>query len=162
VPITPAAKKYFLQRYKNYSITHHAETALKINRKHFLGNFIYVLLDNNLEKFELKPPTRTSSKAWGASQIHYESICIVLPRNFDHFFVDQPNLQRLGFFLEGLFKEHMIHYIDINSSLGLSALQAVDRFSRSFGIEENDYGQDSMYRYYSRFGKTNMKNQAVA
>lgn len=161
VPVTAAAKKYFLNRYKNYNTTHNNEIALKINRKQFLGNFIYALLNNNLDHFQLKPPVRSSTKIWGASQIHYVSICIVLPQNYDHFHLTPETRQKLSFFLEGLFKEQLIHYIDMHCSLGMNALQAVDRFSRCFGIEEQEYGQDSMYRYYSRFGKTKMK-QAVA
>jgi hypothetical protein len=145
VPVSPAVKKYFLNRYKNLTTIHNARSALELNKKSFLGNFIYMILNRDLSNWELKPPPK-------------DCLVLILPKNCDKYWLDTGTTKRLSYYLDRLMKEEMCFYINIAHRVAkISALQAVDNFCRDFGIEENDYGQDDIYRYYTRYGKFDIR-----
>jgi hypothetical protein len=146
VPIPLPVKKYFLKEFRNQIIQHNNIEALKLSRSDFLGNFVACLMTNDLTDWKLTRPER-------------ESLCLVLSRRFDNCYVTDNNKVKLAYHLEQWFKREFCLYIDMCVNFNMPALRAVDHFCRMYDIEEQDYGQDNMYRYYTRYGKKHISVQ---
>ena len=60
-------------------------------------------------------------------------------------------LHQVGNFLYGYHKDMMTSYVLSQTELGGEAREALRKFYKTYKIEEDDYDQDSAYRYWSRF-----------
>lgn len=141
VPVTRAVKKYFLIQNYKHLVDRPTGYAIYLNQRSFLGNLVHSLLTHDLRDWKLKPPPT-------------ESLVLLLSKRYQSCYITERSLRKLAFHLDHQFKLEMCLYVDMAVKFGgISALQAVNNFCQNFGIEEQDYGQDSMYRYYTRYGK---------
>jgi len=145
-------KKYFLIKNQGLLADHNSHYALKLNQRCYLGNLVQLLLTDDLRQWKLKPPPQ-------------EALVLILSKRFSACQINEHTLKKLSYHLDQTFKQEMCRYVDMATKFGnISALQAVDNFCDNYGIEEDDYGQDNMYRYYTRYGKEHhiRPNMAVA
>lgn len=152
VPVSTAVKKYFLIENQDLLIDHNSGYGLKLNQKTFLGNLVHLSLTADLKDWKLKPPPK-------------ESLVLILSKRYQYCTINEKTLKKLAYHLDQEFKKDFCRYIDMAVKFaGISGLRAVENFCRNYGIEEDDYGQDNMYRYYTRYGKKHhvRPNMAVA
>jgi hypothetical protein len=134
VPMFPHVRKFILKKYKmSYPV--------KIEEYNVLGKLVTLTLRENrvTEKYNDQYRDRLTGQ-----------LEIVLTKEQSELGPRLNKLVRINIYMDRVFKEHLISWIDAQRVAGIPPFNACKTFLQYYGIDETEYSSDAAYQYYQR------------
>ncbi|AHM62325.1 hypothetical protein D770_20380 [Flammeovirgaceae bacterium 311] len=137
VPVSEAVKKYLIHEFAHRVVDHREGTAIKVNRRHLLGNIMAMGLTSDLSQF--KP-----------QRIPKQSLAFILDSSFvKNACVEEWKLEMISQFLDQFFKQSFCMWLKATYEKHGDIVKAIDAFYERYDLSEDDYGRDNLRRYYN-------------
>lgn len=135
VPAKRAVQKYIMAEHAHLEVEYRGNPALKLSVKRYLGNLVIMGLTSELDN-------------WKPMRIPKERVTFILPAAYRRFAITEERLKRLSGYLTQEFKFQFVRYLDMYSQHGRIS-EGIEAFYQKYGLSEDDYGRDTMRRYYN-------------
>lgn len=135
VPADRAVQKYIMAEHNHLEVSYRGNPALKLAARRYLGSLVVMSLTSELE-------------SWKPQRVPKDRVTLILPVAYRRFAITPESLRRLSAFLRQEFKFQFVRYLDMYSKHGRIS-EGIEEFYTRYNLEEDDYGRDTMRRYYN-------------
>lgn len=137
IPCKPHVKKYLTARYGE---------SHTMSKKSLIGTLLFHILDKETPKAALEPSDYNGKYDILIPEYYFKSRGHSIGWKKKHY---------LALCFEKIFFEDMMLFIDLaKTEMTIKPIEAMRRFLKKYGINENDVNFESVYRQYQREKKT--------